>query len=148
MPDIGKLLKEEIKRLAQRSLRASQLKLKKDVVELKRAASALKKENARLLRELGKIKTHLRGAMPALHAHSGKKPEEIRIGPKLVLAQRKRLGLSREEFAKLLGVSAGAVVSWEMGKVRPRENIKPLLASVRKLGRRTARERLELLSSH
>jgi len=146
MPDIGKLLKDEIRRLALRSARPLHAKLKKDLAQLKRLCAGLKKENARLARDHQRLQAHLRGALPALPAVPEKNLAGMRIGPKLVLAQRKRLGLSRVEFAKLLGVSAGAIVSWESGRVRPRENVKAALAGVRKLGRRAAREKLSLLS--
>jgi len=146
MPDIGKLLKEEIRRVALRSARPLHAKLKKDLAQLKRSCAALKKENSRLLKDVERLQGHLRGTLHALPQISEKKLENMRIGPKLVLAQRKRLGLSRVEFAKLLGASAGAVVSWESGRVRPRENMKAALAGVRKLGRRAAREKLRLLS--
>lgn len=146
MPDIGKLLKEEIRRLALRSARPLHAKLKKDLAQFKRLCAALKKENARLSKDMHRLRGHLRGALPALPSVPEKKLAGMRIGPKLVQAQRRRLGLSRVEFAKLLGASAGAVVSWESGRVRPRENVKAALAGVRRLGRRAAREKLRLLS--
>ncbi|NLO92242.1 MAG: helix-turn-helix domain-containing protein [Elusimicrobia bacterium] len=148
MPDIGKLLKEEIKRLALRSARPLHRNLKKDVAQLKHAVAALKKENARLAKTCAALAGNMRGTLARPAALPEKKLEQLRIGPKLILAQRKRLDLSRADFAKLLGVSAGAVVSWESGKVRPRENVKGALAAIRGMGKRQARQRLEVLSGN
>jgi DNA-binding transcriptional regulator YiaG len=74
--------------------------------------------------------------------------EGARMSPRLVRSQRARLGLSREAFAKLVGVSAGAVVNWEGGKSKPREEARAALIAVRQLGKREARWRLETLSAN
>ena len=148
MPDIGKLLKEEIKRLALRSSRPLHKNMKKDVALLKHAVAALKKENARMAKTCAALSEHMRGALAQSPALPEKTLGRLRIGPKLILAQRKRLDLSRVEFAKLLGVSAGAVVSWESGKVRPRENVKAALAGIRQMGKSQARQRLQVLSGN
>ncbi|MDE2491084.1 MAG: helix-turn-helix domain-containing protein [Elusimicrobia bacterium] len=68
------------------------------------------------------------------------------MGPRLVQAQRK-LGLSREAFARLLGVSAGAVTAWEGGRSKPRAEARGALVAVRALGKREARWRLEALAN-
>jgi DNA-binding transcriptional regulator YiaG len=68
-----------------------------------------------------------------------------RISPRLVKSQRTRLGLSRQAFSKLLGVSAGAVVAWEGGRSKPRAAAKAALIAIREVGRREAKRRLEAL---
>ena len=70
-----------------------------------------------------------------------------RLSPRLIRVGRARLGLSREGFAKLVGVSAGAVVAWEGGHSKPREEARKALIAVRKLGKREARWRLEALGN-
>jgi len=69
----------------------------------------------------------------------------VRFSARSVKAQRARLGLSAKDFGRLVGVSALTVYSWESGKSRPRR--KPLagLAPVRRLGKREAQKRLEML---
>ena len=46
--------------------------------------------------------------------------KRARLSPRLIRSQRARLGLSRDAFAKLVDVSAGAVMAWEGGRSRPR----------------------------
>jgi len=74
--------------------------------------------------------------------------EGARLSPRLIHAQRKRLGLSRESFAKLLGVSASAVLTWEGGRSKPRAEARAALIAVRKLGKREARWRLEAMNGN
>jgi DNA-binding XRE family transcriptional regulator len=59
-----------------------------------------------------------------------------------VAALRGRLGLTREEFAQLVGAHKQAVYLWERGTV-PRDEQKAKILSLRKLGAREAREILE-----
>ena len=58
-------------------------------------------------------------------------------------AQRRRLKLSAQEFAKLVGVSAQTIYHWEQGKGRPRAAQFAALTSLRGIGLREARSRLE-----
>ena len=71
-----------------------------------------------------------------------------RLSLRLIRVGRAQLGLSREGFAKLVGVSAGAVVAWEGGHSMPREEARNALIAVRKLGKREARWRLEALGAN
>jgi DNA-binding transcriptional regulator YiaG len=70
--------------------------------------------------------------------------ERVRFSSRSVKAQRRRLGLSAEDFGRLLGVSAQTVYHWERGKSRPRKSQLAALAATRALGKRAARERLSL----
>lgn len=147
MPNIGAVLKDEIKRLSHRTAKVFYAPLKKDVVELKRvvmrqrqAIRQLERNNARLIADL-----HSRIArLPEVPAQDARK---IRISPRIILAQRNRLGLSQEEFGRLLGVSTHTISLWEHSKTTPRQKIKTTFAAIRRLGRREARQRLEALAS-
>ena len=72
--------------------------------------------------------------------------KKIRFTAKGLLAQRKRLGLSAESFAKLVGVSGLTIYSWEKGTSRPRKTLLPVLASIRQMGKKEAQARLEQVS--
>ena len=96
-------------------------------------------DNARLLADLNSRLT----APPSV---SKDEVSRAHLGPSLIRSQRKRLGLSRDAFAKLLGVSSGAVLAWEGGRSKPRVAAKAALVAVRKLGKREARQRLEFLA--
>ena len=147
MPNIGLILKDEITRLARRSTRQAYAPLKRDVVSLKHSVAQLKRQNQKLSRDNVVLMAELNKRMAALPAVSGAEAKKARISPKLIKSQRKRLGLSQQDFGKLLGASGGSVLAWETGRVRPREKVKAALAAVRKLQKREARRRLEAMTS-
>lgn len=146
MPNIGALLKQEITRLARRAIKPAYAELKKDVAELKHRVArqretiqALEKANAKLLSDFNTRTGKL--SVPQ-QEETGK----IRLGPKLIQAQRKRLGLSQQEFAKLLGVSTNTLWLWENGKTAPRAKTKAIFAVVRQLGRKEAKQKLQAIT--
>ena len=147
MPNIGAILKAEIVRLARRASKPELSALKKELVELRQRVSAQRKtihalgrDNARLIADL-----NARSSRIAVAAPEGK--VRIRLSPKLIRAQRKRLGLSQREFALLLGVSTNTLVLWESGKTAPREKTRPIFASIRKLGRREVKAKLAAIAA-
>ena len=80
----------------------------------------------------------------------GTKPPETlakgaRFVPRSVKAQRERLGLSAENYGKLVGVSGLTIYNWEQGKSRPRDKHLAALVGVRGIGKREAMKRLEML---
>jgi DNA-binding transcriptional regulator YiaG len=70
----------------------------------------------------------------------------VRFSARSVRAQRARLGLSAKDFGRLVGVVPLTIYSWESGKSRPRKKQLAGLAAVRRLGKREARQRLEMLA--
>lgn len=148
MSNLGKVLNEEIQRLASRVSRKADARLKKDVVHLKHQVADLNRLVAQLRRDSAKLVADLNERLAAPPAASKDEAVSARMSPRLVLAQRKRLGLSREAFAKLLGVSAGAVTTWEGGRSKPRAEARAALVGIRKLGRREARWRLEAMGAN
>lgn len=147
MPNIGSLLKDEFNRLARRVARQADAKLKKDVVYLKHQVAELKRTSQRLQRDNAKLLADLTERLSAPPSAAPKDLKNARLSPRLIRAGRARLGLSREDFAMLVGVSAGAVLAWEGGRSKPREDARKALIAVRRLGRRDARWRLEALSA-
>jgi len=59
-----------------------------------------------------------------------------------VIAQRKRPGISANDFGKLVGVSAVTIYAWELGRTRPRKAQVKALGLVRAFGKKQARARL------
>ena len=147
MPNIGVILREEIQRLARRVSRQADAKLKKDIVSLKHQVAELKRTSLQLRRDNMKFMADLKERLIAPPA-AQKDMAHARLSPRLIRIGRARLGLSREGFAKLVGVSAGAVVAWEGGHSKPREEARKALIAVRKLGKREARWRLEALGAN
>ena len=148
MPNIGTILKGEIRRLAKRvasgavgAIRKDNARLKRSVAELKRRLAALERDNRRLVAE----------ADARLSEGAKVSPEEVaqaRVGAAMVKALRKRLRLTQAEFGRLLGVSAHTVFQWEskQGRLSLRERTKAAVVAARKLGAREARRKLELMA--
>lgn len=148
MPNFGAVLRAEIQRLALRVSRKANGQLKKDVVHMKHQIAALNKHVDQLRHDNSKLIADLKGRLVAPPIADKDSLEGARLSPRLIHAQRERLGLSREAFAKLLGVSAGAVMTWEGGRSKPRAEARAALIAVRKLGKREVRWRLEALNGN
>ena len=139
MGKIESVMKSEIVRIAQRQLRATCAPLAKDVRQLKRTVSHLRKVVGSLARVAAAYAEQVRTQKSALQADE----EEVkgaRISGKLIQKLRKRLGLSQEQLALLIGVSGTAVTFWETGRTRPGAEKKAALVALRKLGKREVRE--------
>jgi len=142
MPNLGAILKTEIARLARRSTRPIFAPVKKDVAALKRALAQHRRLLAQLGRDNARLLADLNSRLAAPPTAPADEVDRARLGPSLIRSQRKRLELSRNAFAKLLGVSGAAVLAWEGGRSRPRAAAKAALIAVRRLGKREARQRL------
>jgi DNA-binding transcriptional regulator YiaG len=140
MPNIAVVFKQEISRLARRevrsqtqALRKSAAQYRRDIAELKRQGSKLQTVVARLEREVRK------GASPPVTKPAA---QGIRFTAKGVRSQRKRLGISAADYAMLVGVTAHTIYKWEHGAARPRERQLAALASLRRIGKTEALDRL------
>lgn len=147
MPNLAAVLRTEISRLARRSMRPIYAPIKKDVAALKRALAQQKRLVARLTKDNNRLMADLNARLAAPPTVSEDEVQHARLSPRLIHSQRSRLGLSRDAFAKLVGVTGGAVLGWEGGRSKPRTAAKAALIAVRKLGRREARRRLEVLAT-
>src|SRR5438445_38840 len=65
-----------------------------------------------------------------------------RLSAEDIRGLRSRLGMTREQFAKLLGVSPGSIFGWETGRTIPRGRSMARVLEVRKMGVRKARARV------
>jgi DNA-binding transcriptional regulator YiaG len=144
MPNFAIALKEEIRRLARREI-------KQHTGATKKALMQCRKEIAKLRRLLNdQHKQHAFSGSSASNGHStsadGDGPDDLtqglRFSSRSVRAQRRRLGLSADEYAKLLGVSALTIYNWEHGRTRPREAQVGRLAGLRNISKREAMEKL------
>jgi len=146
MPNINTILKSEISRLSLRSTRPLYSSLKKDVAWLKRQSAEQRRLLARLSRENARLVADLNTRLAAPPTVPEAELRHARLSPHMIRAQRRRLGLSRQAFGKLARVSAGSVFAWEGGRSKPRSAAKAALISIRALGKREARQRLEVLA--
>ena len=62
-------------------------------------------------------------------------------------AHRERLGLSADNYGKLLGASGLSIYNWEQGKARPRKSSVDAWTAIRRIGKREAAQRLASLKT-
>lgn len=144
MPNIATVFKEEIARVARKELRGETQRLKKASAQYRSDIAALKRRLQAMERQLGRVSRAASGQR-ALPDGEDSGPA-LRFSAKGLLSQRRRLGLSAADTAALLGVSAQSVYKWEDGKTRPRASQLPAIASLRKMSKTQAHERLESLA--
>ena len=147
MPNIAKILKEEIRRIAKSQAKVLTTDLKKDVVKLKkfiaeqkRRITCLERDNAWLVEAEKRRIKEVPTIIPAQKSKAW-------ITSKGVKALRKKLGLSQEAFAKLVGVSFATIFLWEKkkGALKLLENTKAAILAIRGIGAREAKRRLEVM---
>lgn len=142
--NIAQVLKAEISRISKHEAkllssptRSTTIRLKKNVADLKSRLSILEKSNKELQKQ---IATLIYSQPKPIEEPKGKSW----ISGKGVKALRKKSGLSQGEFAKLTGVSTGAVTLWESksGMLKLRDATKKAIMAVRGIGKVEARQRL------
>lgn len=157
MANLASALKEEIGRLARKEVRQQTAETAKSTARIERDIAALKRQIQDLQRKLSPSRTpsatkktpskkaaakkangKAAGAAPKPAESSGR----TRFSAKGLKTERERLGLSADNYGKLVGVSGLSIYNWEQGRARPRESSIAALMSVRGLGKREAAKRL------
>lgn len=142
MPDIAKILKDEIRRIARSEARASSSTLTQQIRDLK-------KQNRDQTRQIHELRSALKtkvdkkdtGAIDPLL--SKEKPAgAVRTNPKSIKQHRKRLKLSQRQMGLLLGVSTLTVSKWETGNAHPRGGNLNAFAILRNMGLKEVKARL------
>ncbi len=142
MPNVMKVLRDEIARLARKEVKASVSKLHKPTVQLKHDVAALK----RTVAALGKADTIIQGVLEKMVA-SQPAPEAAdtaRLTGKGIRSLRRKLRVSQADFGKLIGVTAQAVVNMEKkdGPLAVRKATRAAILAIRGMGAREAKARL------
>jgi DNA-binding transcriptional regulator YiaG len=146
MPDVARVLREEVQRLAKRQVKAGLTPVKRDTVRLKRQVADLRRELTAVTRTSRALLARVTAVVAAKEAEvATTRAATLRPTSKSLARLRRRLDLTQVEFGRLLGVSGQAVVNWE-GKgrrVRMRKANLAALAGIQKIGKREAHRRLE-----
>ena len=145
MPNIVAVLKDEIRRLAKREIKAATGSTKQAVAQYRRDIAKLKRLVQAQQKEVAFLKAQERKRLGQPQIKDEEELEGVRFSARSVLAQRQRLGLSQADYAKLVGVSPMTIYNWESGNSRPRSEQLAALVAVRKLGKREAVKKLEML---
>jgi len=130
--------------LARREIRSEVEPFKKASAAHRRHIAALKRQVAILQRQ---VKVASRRTGPSADAKSDDAAPDRRFVAKGLKSLRARLGLSAEEFGKLVDVSGQSVYNWESKKTVPRAAQLAKIAGLRSLGKRDVRVRLEELAT-
>ena len=145
MSTLMAVMKDEIRRIARKEIRAATAGLKKDQTTFRKAVAGLRrqtKEHRSTIRQLLQVATkQARIVTVAPEAAGGNKAW---ITAKGIRALRKKLKLSQAQFGKLAGVSGKTVLKWEHGSgpLKFRSRPRRALLAIRGLGIREARLRL------
>ena len=145
MPNLASTLKQEIQRLAKKEVKAQTESTKKAVAKYRQDIAALKKQLREQEKKIAVLESQGKKQIdqqPRVEEASG---EGIRFSARSVKAQRKRLGFSAANYAKLVGVSMVTIYNWEQGKSRPRKEQLAALAAVRGIGQSEAMAKLEAI---
>ena len=145
MPNLATTLKEEIRRLAKKEIKAQTDSTKQAVAQYRRDIAKLKRSLQAQQKEINSLKTQQRKSIVKPQADE-EAVESARFSSKSVRSQRNRLGLSAPDYAKLVGVSPLTIYNWEKGKNRPQAAQLAALVAVRGIGKREAIQRLEAIS--
>jgi DNA-binding transcriptional regulator YiaG len=137
MTNIASVLKSEITRIARKEIRAEVQGLKKSVSGYRSEVAALKRRSQSLEQELRRLDKSLPKQAPPATDESNK---TARFSAKDLASQRKRLGLTIEGCALLLGTAGKSIYRWETGKANPREAYWPSIAALRTLSKQQAAE--------
>lgn len=148
MPNLASVLKSEVARLARKELRAETDGLKRAVAAQRSEIAALKRRTHELERTLkvlarGVARDASKGARAP--ASDQEQTGSFRFRAQGMASNRKRLGLSAEDFGLLVGATAQSVYAWEGGKTKPRSQNLSAIAALRGVGKREVMARLETL---
>ncbi len=136
MPNIASVLKAEIARLARNEIKSQVDSTKRITSQQRSEIAALKRRVQELERTVARFSKVTLKALPSPDVDNA--PSATRFSAKGFAPQRRRLGLSAEDFGKLVGASALSVYKWESGKAKPRTKFLPGIAAVRTMGKKEA----------
>lgn len=114
-PSLATLLKADLTQLAARANRAIQRR----VTRLQRQTRALRQANLKQRRGLARLERGV-ARLREKGGRSAPPASGPSVSPAAVRALRARLGMTREQFSRYLGVSPGSIFLWESGRARPR----------------------------
>ncbi len=143
MPNFTTAFNEEVILLARKEIRSEVTRQKKQSAQYRHDIATLKRKVDEQAREIDFLKRQekqrLSQEQQVTHG------EHARFSAQWLKRHRKRLGLSAEDYGRLVGVSGASIYSWENEQSTPRSAQKAKLATVRGVGKREAVKRLEMM---
>jgi len=146
MTTLAVALKDEIRRLARKEIKAQTGPTAQAVAHYRREIAKLKRQSREHERKIAFLEAQERKRIGKPESTNGE-DNGSRFSARSVKAQRRRTGLSAADYAKLVGVSGLTVYNWENGKSRPRKEQLASLVALRGIGKRQAQAKLQLLKT-
>jgi DNA-binding transcriptional regulator YiaG len=146
MSNITSVLNEQIRRIARRETNGLTKSTRRLTTQHRRDVAALKRQVAALQKIVGFLEQQEKRRV-AEQPVPAAEVDGVRFRSDGLRSRRLRLGLSADDYGKLIGVSGPTVYLWETGKVRPRKEQVAKLVAIRALGKREAEKRLEMLGA-
>ena len=143
MPNIATALKSEISRVSRKEIR-----LQTDA--LLKAARSYRSEIGLLKHRVGELEVLVRRLVKEprkLALAVDQDASGLRFSATGLLSNRKRLGLSADDFGKLVGASGSTIYNWENGATQPRASFHAAIAGLRQIGKREALGRLQSMGA-
>lgn len=142
--NVGKLLKDEIERVSRKVVRQHVGPIRGAALAQRKQIVALKKQVAELSGQLVTLRRAVEKSKPVPPAEDENK---YRFVAKGLITLRARLGLSAEDFGRLVGASSATVYNWEQKKTAPKPKNVAAIAALRGIGKREVQLRLAELGS-
>ena len=139
MPNLAHVLKDEIRRLARKEIKAELGPARKASAQYHKDIAALKRQLRDQARQIAALKRPDKKAAKA----GPETPPVARFSPKWLQAHRERFELSAADYGALVGVSPHTIYNWEQEKTRPQPQQLQAWSVVRKLGKREAWKRVD-----
>lgn len=115
--------------------------MRKKLAEMRRTLISLKRQVKSLTDSIALIKKSVgAGTLPKASADVLAKS---RLNGKAIARLRKKLGLSRRVFGKLIDASQNTILLWEAGKTVPRSDARAKLIMLRKTGKREVKRMIK-----
>ncbi len=130
MSNVHSALKQEIIRLARREIKQQTTALLAGIKKLKATSAQFKAGIAALQPAKSAAQT---GQLPPV---SDAEAKAARFSGALIKKLRARLGLSRNAFGKLIGVTGFAVIAWETDECKPNAERRKTIIVLRKMSKR------------
>jgi DNA-binding transcriptional regulator YiaG len=143
MPNITQVLNDQVRRTARREIARQTRSTRRLTTQHRRDIAALKRQVAQLQKAVSFLEQQEKRRVAREPVPQEK--EAVRFRPGGLKSHRMRLGLSADDYGRLIGVSGQSVYMWESGRTRPRKEQLSRIASLRRIGKREAHRRLELL---
>jgi DNA-binding transcriptional regulator YiaG len=144
MPNVMKVLRDEITRLARKEVKASVTKVHKPTVQLKHDVAALKRIVATLEKDNRRLQAVVAQVVKTQPAPAPADADKARLTGKGIRSLRRKLRVSQADFGRLIGVTAQAVVNMEKksGALAVRKGTRAAILAIRGMGAREAKAKL------